>query len=280
MRSAARLRAAAGTIRQVLGIVVGAVALTATAPAAAWAAPAAPATASAVPGSAPASAPASAALTSSSSALFARSISASAHTELRASKPRANSRVSEVPHEVVLEFSKPVRGRLSQVVVNGPDGVRYELGAAHSVAKTVRQLLRPLALAGDYRFNYRAVADDGHPLVGTIRFTLTRPGPGVAGAAGSAGAGKGPAPAAPSHAQAPAGLATGGNLAPGARPSGGPVTRYPAKPTVRPAESTRAAAAGGVGGVQPWALVIAAIVAAVVVTGIVIFCRRVTRDIG
>ena len=51
--------------------------------------------------------------------------------------------------------------------------------------------LRPLGPAGGYTVGYRVVSSDGHPLIGTVRFTLTQPVAGQAARAGQA------APAAP-----------------------------------------------------------------------------------
>ena len=54
---------------------------------------------------------------------------------------------------------------------------------------TVSAPVQPLGPAGGYTVGYRIVSDDGHPVSGLVRFTLTRAGPGhgvpAAEAAGS-----------------------------------------------------------------------------------------------
>jgi methionine-rich copper-binding protein CopC len=104
---------------------------------------------------------------------------ADAHTALEASSPNHGARIGTAPDQITLEFTGPIRTRLSKVTVRGPGGERFELGSPQAASDTVTQSLRPLATAGKYQVIYRVVARDGHPLAGTIRFTLTRPGPGV-----------------------------------------------------------------------------------------------------
>jgi copper resistance protein C len=164
-----------------------------------------------------------------------------AHTALEATAPKDGARVGAEPDQVVLDFTGPIRTRLSKVTVRGPEGQRFESGPAQVTTDKVTQPLRPLGAVGRYQVIYRVVARDGHPLAGTVRFTLTRPGSAATPAA-SAGAPE----------QAPA-----------------PQARAAAE------ESDR----GDSGGIPPWMLVIGAFGALAVVTGAVWFGRRVTHDI-
>jgi methionine-rich copper-binding protein CopC len=125
-------------------------------------------------------------------AVMTTAVPAAAHTALQATSPDDGARIGAAPDQIVLDFTGPVRPRVSKVTVLGPDGVRFELGSPQVASDKVTQLLRPLGGAGRYQIRYRAVAKDGHPLAGTVRFTLTRPGPGVTGppANGAPGAGQ------------------------------------------------------------------------------------------
>lgn len=114
---------------------------------------------------------------------------AAAHTKLQSSDPKSDARLENAPGEITLVFNDPLRGRYTQVGVKGPDGENYETGPPRTVDGTVTQRLRPLRPAGKYRIGYRVVAPDGHPLTGTITFTLTEPGPGKAATPAASGSG-------------------------------------------------------------------------------------------
>jgi methionine-rich copper-binding protein CopC len=114
---------------------------------------------------------------------------AAAHTALESSSPDDDARIGAAPDQITLKFTGPIRTRLSKVSVRGPGDERFELGSPQATSDTVTQLLRPLGAAGRYQIVYRVVAGDGHPLTGTIRFTLTRPGPGVTAPPANAPAG-------------------------------------------------------------------------------------------
>jgi copper resistance protein C len=123
---------------------------------------------------------------------------ASAHTKLQSSDPKSGARLDEAPNGITLVFNDPLRGRYTQVGVRGPDGNNYETGPPQTVDGTVTQRVQPLRPAGKYRIGYRVVAPDGHPLTGTITFTLTEPGP--AASATPAAPGSGSVPGAPATA--------------------------------------------------------------------------------
>jgi methionine-rich copper-binding protein CopC len=107
--------------------------------------------------------------------------SAAAHTSLKGSNPKDGTSLSEAPDQIQLDFTEPIRTQLTRVSVRGPGDQRFEAGGAQSTATQVTQPLHPLGAAGKYEILFRVVALDGHPLVGTVRFTLTRPGPADAG---------------------------------------------------------------------------------------------------
>ncbi|WP_153303070.1 copper resistance CopC family protein [Aeromicrobium choanae] len=97
---------------------------------------------------------------------------AQAHTSLISSDPTEGARLESVPERVVLTFTENLRepseagvivdGKAidSKVQVDGP-----------------RVVVTPSADAPDgaYEVNYRVVSADGHPITGTIAFTVTNP---------------------------------------------------------------------------------------------------------
>jgi methionine-rich copper-binding protein CopC len=166
---------------------------------------------------------------------------ASAHTALKSSTPKSDARVATPPSVVVLDFTTPVRSRLSRVVVRGPDGRQYATGAPRVNSSQVVQALSPLTAAGRYEIAYRVVAPDGHPLIDSVRFTLT--GSATNAAATPTAGGSGPA-------SSPAGTAV-------------PVS----------------ASNQDKGGPAVWVVALGAAAALVVVTAAVWLGRRVTRDL-
>jgi methionine-rich copper-binding protein CopC len=138
---------------------------------------------------------------------------AAAHTALRSSDPKAGAQLSTPPKQITLSFTEPIRTAFTRVFVQGPGGARFESGPPESTSADVVQLLRPLGAAGAYVVAFRVVAADGHPYAGTVRFTLTRPGPAAGTATATAAAPAGSAaPGATGSGEdgVPAWLITGG----------------------------------------------------------------------
>ena len=115
------------------------------------------------------------------------------------------------PTEVTLTFTEDVPADRAEVTVTGPAGTDAATGTDHvggpitAADGTLTVPLEPLGDAGVYTIEYRVVSDDGHPVSGTVPFTLTAPGPGAGAPA--------PTPAAPAGAPdttpAPAGQPAG-----------------------------------------------------------------------
>lgn len=116
-----------------------------------------------------------------------------AHTELESSNPAAESEVAQAPAEVTLTFTEAIPAGTARVTVTGPDGTDRAAGAPTGQDGTLTVPLEPLGAAGVYTIEYRVVSDDGHPVSGTVPFTLTAPGPAAAPASAPAAV-----PAAPS----------------------------------------------------------------------------------
>ena len=131
------------------------------------------------------------------SALLLGAGTAFAHDVLTASDPANGSSLATGPSKVTLTFDLPVKEYFSTITVLGPDGNHYEGGASTVDGSTVSAPVQPLGPAGAYTIGYRIVSDDGHPVSGSVRFTLTQAGPGHGvPAAESAGSSTGSAAAA------------------------------------------------------------------------------------
>lgn len=99
--------------------------------------------------------------------------SASAHAELVKITPDVDAQLTAAPKDVVLEFSEAVSASFATVVVTTSAGVSVTSGKPTVVGAKVTQALVPGMAAGAYRVAYRVVSNDGHPVAGESRFTLT-----------------------------------------------------------------------------------------------------------
>ncbi|GLW96518.1 copper resistance CopC family protein [Microtetraspora sp. NBRC 16547] len=101
---------------------------------------------------------------------------AQAHNVLVGSDPENGAQVSTAPKRITLNFDQPVRKDFARIAVTGPDGATYEQGEITAKGDSVSIGLAPLGPAGAYVIGYRIVSNDGHPVTGTITFTLTTAG--------------------------------------------------------------------------------------------------------
>jgi LPXTG-motif cell wall-anchored protein len=97
-----------------------------------------------------------------------------AHTELTGSTPADRAKI-KAPTSVELDFSEPVKGSLVQVQVRDAKGVQRQDGVALTVGGKVTQKVKPNLPAGPYSILYRVVSTDGHPVEGTLTFTVIKP---------------------------------------------------------------------------------------------------------
>jgi copper resistance protein C len=112
-------------------------------------------------------------------ALLAGATPAAAHNTLVSANPADGARLSSGPPQVTLTFDQPVQRGFSTLTVTGPDGNRWEAGEPAVSGNEVTAPVRPLGPAGDYVVGYRIVSADGHPVSGSLRFTLTAAGTGT-----------------------------------------------------------------------------------------------------
>jgi methionine-rich copper-binding protein CopC len=117
-----------------------------------------------------------------------------AHTRLLGSDPADGASLDTSPQRVSLTFNESISPDFTQLTVVGPNGGHYETGAVSADDGTVSIGVQPLGPAGRYEIGYRVVSADGHPVTGSVAFTLTTPGPGTAGTVAPA---QGPAAPAP-----------------------------------------------------------------------------------
>ncbi|MCT2280616.1 copper resistance protein CopC [Micromonospora chalcea] len=97
---------------------------------------------------------------------------AAAHNSLTGSDPRDGARLAAAPERIELRFLATPKEATTEVTVTGPDNVAATGGAPTFSGKRVLVPFRPGA-AGLYIVTYRLASDDGHPIKGEVRFTLT-----------------------------------------------------------------------------------------------------------
>jgi copper resistance protein C len=145
-----------------------------------------------------------------------------AHAELVSSTPAGGATLSRAPDVVSLTFSETVRTP-AFVEVTGPGGDDVSTGEVRVRDADVVKRLAASAGPGRYTLSYRITSADGHPITGSLRFTLT----------GGSGAGDGSG-----------GTGDGGSTAAPAPPG----TAAPEAPAPAPGEETAPAAGSGQGG--------------------------------
>ncbi|QXE38468.1 copper resistance protein CopC [Streptomyces sp. GMY02] len=105
---------------------------------------------------------------------------AHAHTALNSTDPADGSTLSVPPEQIALTFNEEMGGAYARVAVTGPDGRSVTSGSATAKGQTVRQALSATASAGRYTVAFRVVSTDGHPVTGSLTYTLApAPSPSV-----------------------------------------------------------------------------------------------------
>jgi copper transport protein len=97
-----------------------------------------------------------------------------AHASLLGSIPSMGSVLQTPPAEAVLQFNEAVK----PLVVNlaSPDGQVQRIGQVAVVGHDLHVTLPPLSMRGTYGISWRVVSADGHPLGGTLVFSVGAPG--------------------------------------------------------------------------------------------------------
>lgn len=100
---------------------------------------------------------------------------AAAHSELRGSTPAEGARLTTAPAEFILRFNEPVQVTFLRLL--GPTEQPIALRRANDPAPRREERAAPAAPLppGALRLEWRAISADGHPIRGTLRFTLEAP---------------------------------------------------------------------------------------------------------
>jgi methionine-rich copper-binding protein CopC len=104
---------------------------------------------------------------------------ASAHDTLVSSDPKDGAQLTIGPSHITLTFDQPVNAGFNTITVTGPGGDHWNTGDVATSGNSVSTAVLPLGPAGEYVTGYRVVSADGHPVSGSLRFELTRPGTGT-----------------------------------------------------------------------------------------------------
>jgi copper resistance protein C len=104
-------------------------------------------------------------------ALVATAWPASAHAQLETMNPGPGATLKDLPKEVVLGFSEDVHAP-AFVRVTNPRGADVANGDVRIVDNEVTQPLGDPAGSGRYTVSFRITSADGHPVGGSVSFTV------------------------------------------------------------------------------------------------------------
>ncbi len=122
----------------------------------------------------------------------------SAHSELESSNPESGAQLDAPPESITLTFNEPLQGQTATVgvLVGDNDPVQVE-GVVDGPTVVIDGASGPLAevvdggAEGKWAIGYQVVSADGHPIDGTLTFTVgDAGGEGDAGSASSGGSGE------------------------------------------------------------------------------------------
>ncbi|MFZ4842850.1 copper resistance CopC family protein [Mycetocola saprophilus] len=130
---------------------------------------------------------------------------ASAHDQILASDPAPNATLTAAPDKITLTFSATILEVGTKVLVTDASGTDWAEGEPTSAGVVATVPVRPGMPNGALTIAWRVVSSDGHPISGTIPFTLDAPATG--GTEGSA-APSAPAVVTPQESAAPQPSAT------------------------------------------------------------------------
>jgi copper resistance protein C len=95
-----------------------------------------------------------------------------AHDTLVSSTPAAGEEVPRPPEQVVLTFSATIGEQFAQVAVVDGAGTTYQVGQPAVDGPTLTQAVADLPAGEPLTISYRVVSSDGHPIGGTVPFTV------------------------------------------------------------------------------------------------------------
>lgn len=142
--------------------------------------------------------------------MLAGATPALAHTSLVSSDPANGAVIQAAPVTLTLTFTDSMQADFSTVTVTGQDGAGATVEELRSDGDAVVVTVAPLTRSGRYDVGYRVLSQDGHPVTGTVAFTLQLPAQsGAAAPPSPTGAAAAPTVTPPpSESAAPAGAGT------------------------------------------------------------------------
>ncbi len=109
---------------------------------------------------------------------------AQAHSDLRSSDPDDGATLTTAPAAVSFTFNEPLLAEGNAITVTEvATGQRLAVGATEVDVQTATASWPESSPAGEFRAAYRVVSADGHPIDGTITFTVAQ----AAGSGAAAG---------------------------------------------------------------------------------------------
>lgn len=96
---------------------------------------------------------------------------AAAHNVLVGSTPEDGSTITDQPGTIELVFDQAVQEQFAQVTIFDAEETAYETGEPVATANIVTQEVGDLP-DGEYTISFRIVSADGHPVTGTLTFTM------------------------------------------------------------------------------------------------------------
>lgn len=97
---------------------------------------------------------------------------ASAHAALVSTNPEDGSSLGTAPSTITLTFNENIRTP-AYVAVTAPDGTQVRTPRVTAVDATVTADVSDVDKRGRYSASYRVVSADGHPVEGTVHYTVT-----------------------------------------------------------------------------------------------------------
>ena len=97
-----------------------------------------------------------------------------AHSELTSSDPAANAVLDEPPSSLRLEFSDAIEAKFSTVSLSVASGPAQAVPVGVSGRRLTATVPAGSAHPGKWTAAFRVVSVDGHPISGTIAFTVLR----------------------------------------------------------------------------------------------------------
>ncbi|MGH3433645.1 MAG: copper resistance CopC family protein, partial [Thermocrispum sp.] len=98
-----------------------------------------------------------------------------AHDDVVGTSPGNGAELTAAPAEVRVRFADESRPRSGEASITGPDGASVAAGPARVRGNQLVVPMQDTATPGRYSVEFSAVATDGHPVTGTLSFTLVGP---------------------------------------------------------------------------------------------------------